>query len=41
MLQFWARGAVGAVAALAMVQLCIVAVVLSMAGRVLRRTLNA
>jgi iron(III) transport system permease protein len=41
MLQFWQKGVVGAVAALAVVQLGIVVVVLSMAWRVLRRTLNA
>jgi iron(III) transport system permease protein len=41
MLQFWAKGVVGSVAALAAVQLAIVAVVLSLAWRVLRRTLNA
>jgi iron(III) transport system permease protein len=41
MLQFWLKGIVGAVAALAVVQLAIVAIVLSMAWRVLRRTLNA
>jgi iron(III) transport system permease protein len=41
MLQFWTKGVVGSVAALAVVQLGIVALVLSMAWRVLRRTLNA
>jgi iron(III) transport system permease protein len=41
MLQFWQKGVVGSVAALAVVQLGIVVVVLSMAWRVLRRTLNA
>jgi iron(III) transport system permease protein len=41
MLQFWSKGVVGSVAALAVVQLAIVAVVLSMAWRVLRRTLDA
>jgi iron(III) transport system permease protein len=41
MLQFWLKGVVGSVAALAVVQLGIVVVVLSMAWRVLRRTLNA
>jgi iron(III) transport system permease protein len=41
MLQFWTKGIAGSVAALATVQLGIVAVVLSLAWRVLRRTLNA
>jgi iron(III) transport system permease protein len=41
MLQFWQKGVVGSVAALAVVQLGIVVVVLSLAWRVLRRTLNA
>jgi iron(III) transport system permease protein len=41
MLQFWTKGIVGSVAALAVVQLGIVALVLSMAWRVLRRTLDA
>jgi iron(III) transport system permease protein len=41
MLHAWSRGVVGAVAALAVVQLGIVAVVLSLAWRVLRRTLRA
>jgi iron(III) transport system permease protein len=41
MLQFWQKGVVGSVAALAVVQLGIVVVVLAMAWRVLRRTLNA
>jgi iron(III) transport system permease protein len=41
MLQFWTKGVVGSVAALAVVQLGIVAVVISMAWRVLGRTLNA
>jgi iron(III) transport system permease protein len=41
MLQFWTRGVVGAVAALAVLQLGIVAVVLSMAWRVVRHTLDA
>jgi iron(III) transport system permease protein len=41
MLQFWQKGVVGAVAALAVVQLGIVIVVLSLAWRALRRTLNA
>jgi iron(III) transport system permease protein len=41
MLQFWQKGVVGSVAALAVVQLGIVVAVLSMAWRVLRRTLNA
>jgi iron(III) transport system permease protein len=41
MLQFWTKGVVGSVAALAVVQLGIVALVLSMAWRVLGRTLNA
>lgn len=41
MLQFWTKGVVGSVAALAVVQLGIVVAVLSMAWRVLRRTLDA
>jgi iron(III) transport system permease protein len=41
MLQFWQKGVVGSVAALAVVQLAIVVVVLSLAWRALRRTLNA
>jgi iron(III) transport system permease protein len=41
MLQIWARGSVGTVAALAVLQLGIVAVVLSLAWRVVGRTLNA
>jgi iron(III) transport system permease protein len=41
MLQFWTKGVVGSVAALAVVQLGIVVLVLSMAWRVLRRTLDA
>jgi iron(III) transport system permease protein len=41
MLQFWTRGVVGSVAALAVIQLGIVAVVISMSWRVLGRTLNA
>jgi iron(III) transport system permease protein len=41
MLQFWTKGVVGSVAALAVVQLGIVALVLSMAWRVVRRTLDA
>jgi iron(III) transport system permease protein len=41
MLQFWMSGVVGSVAALAVVQLGIVAVVLTLVWRVLRRTLDA
>jgi iron(III) transport system permease protein len=41
MLQIWARGSVGTVAALAVIQLGIVAIVLSLAWRVVRRTLHA
>jgi iron(III) transport system permease protein len=41
MLQIWARGSVGTVAALAVIQLGIVAVVLSLAWRVVGRTLHA
>jgi iron(III) transport system permease protein len=41
MLQYWQQGVVGPVAALAVVQVVIVAVVLLLGARVLRRVRNA
>jgi iron(III) transport system permease protein len=41
MLQFWLRGVVGSVAALAVVQLAVVGIVLALASRALRRALRA
>jgi iron(III) transport system permease protein len=41
LLQFWMRGVVGSVAALAVVQLALVGIILALSARVLRRALRA